>query len=83
MYLNGCVGDKGVYSTTIDLLKFDRALKRNLLMVTLKQLALTKRIKTLNNHNYGYGFRIEYNKNYGKIVYHTGWWKGFTPYTST
>ena len=79
VYLNGCVGDKGVYSTTIDMLKFDRALKHNLLISdSLKQLAHTKKNKNFrNNHNYGYGFRIEYNKNYGKIVYHTGWWKGF------
>ena len=81
-YLNGVVGDKGVYSTTMDLLKFDRALKNNLLINdTLKKLAFGKKNKDFeNNKNYGYGFRIKEHKTYGKLIYHTGWWKGFRSY---
>ena len=30
--------------------------------------------------NYGYGFRLKQHNIYGKIVYHTGWWKGFRIY---
>ena len=46
VYLNGVVGDKGVYSTTMDLLKFDRALEKNLLINdSLKNLAFSKKIK--------------------------------------
>jgi CubicO group peptidase (beta-lactamase class C family) len=32
------------------------------------------------NKNYGYGFRLKEHEKYGKIVYHTGWWKGFRSY---
>ena len=32
------------------------------------------------NKNYGYGFRLKEHDKYGKIVYHTGWWKGFRSY---
>tara|TARA_Y100001933_G_scaffold110662_1_gene110748 strand:- start:1274 stop:2425 length:1152 start_codon:yes stop_codon:yes gene_type:complete len=82
VYLNGCVGDKNVYSTTGDLLKFDRALNLNLLINdSLKQMAFSPKNKTFkSNQNYGYGFRLKEHKEYGKIVYHTGWWKGFRSY---
>ena len=82
VYLNGCVGDKGIYSTTMDLLKFDRALKHNLIISdSIKELAFTKKNKNFrNNHNYGYGFRLKFTEKFGKIVYHTGWWKGFRSY---
>ena len=82
VYLNGCVGDKGVYSTTLDLLKFDRALKHNLLLSdSIKELAFKEKNKNFkSNQNYGYGFRLKFTEKYGKIVYHTGWWKGFRSY---
>tara|TARA_B110000027_G_C16120431_1_gene302542 strand:- start:4074 stop:5219 length:1146 start_codon:yes stop_codon:yes gene_type:complete len=82
VYLNGVVGDKGVYSTTEDLLRFDRALEKNIFISdSLKKLAFSKMNKDRNgNKNYGYGFRLKEHKNYGKIVYHTGWWKGFRSY---
>tara|TARA_B100001093_G_scaffold11156_1_gene10321 strand:- start:4275 stop:5483 length:1209 start_codon:yes stop_codon:yes gene_type:complete len=82
VYLNGVVGDKGVYSTTMDLLKFDRALEKNLLINdSLKKLAFSKKNKDYNrNKNYGYGFRLKEHNKYGEIVYHTGWWKGYRSY---
>ena len=79
IYLNGCYGDKGIYSNVTDLLKFDLALKNGtLISSSTYELA----IKNYNNtfrqkHNYGYGFRLMYTENKGKIVFHTGWWKGF------
>ena len=82
VYLNGVVGDKGVYSTTEDLLKFDRALEKNILISdSLKKLAFTKmNLERKGNKNYGYGFRLKVHEKYGNIVYHTGWWKGFRSY---
>ena len=82
VYLNGVVGDKGVYSTTEDILKFDRALEKNILISdSLKKLAFTKmNLERKGNKNYGYGFRLKEHEKYGKIVYHTGWWKGFRSY---
>jgi CubicO group peptidase (beta-lactamase class C family) len=82
VYLNGCVGDKGVYSSVEDLLKFDRALNANFLISdSLKTLAYEGKSKTFKRiQNYGYGFRIKNHPKIGKIVFHTGWWKGFRVY---
>ena len=44
-------------------------------------MAFSPKNKTFKgNQNYGYGFRLKDHKEYGKIVYHTGWWKGFRSY---
>ena len=64
------------------MLRFDRALEKNIFISdSLKKLAFGKMNKDRNgNKNYGYGFRLKEHKKYGKIVYHTGWWKGFRSY---
>jgi len=82
IYLNGAVGDKGVYSNVEDLLKFDQALYNgSLLSDSSVHLINTAHNKTqLNGQNYGYGFRMYENTEVGKIVFHTGWWKGFRTY---
>ena len=36
--------------------------------------------KLLINDNYGLGWRINAEDSTNKIVYHTGWWKGFRTY---
>jgi CubicO group peptidase (beta-lactamase class C family) len=84
IYLNGVVGDKGIYASTLDLYKLDRALYENdfidqdLLVeaFTPHNPNLTRR----NRDNYGLGWRIHKPSQYGKIVYHGGWWKGFKTY---
>lgn len=82
VYLNGVVGDKGIYSTTLDMFLFDQALNQNILINdSLKKLAFSKMNKDYHqNKNYGYGFRLKTHNKFGKIVYHTGWWKGYTSY---
>tara|TARA_Y200000002_G_C22683987_1_gene665230 strand:+ start:2629 stop:3780 length:1152 start_codon:yes stop_codon:yes gene_type:complete len=82
VYLNGVVGDKGIYSTTLDMFLFDQALNQNTLINdSLKKLAFSKMNKDYHqNKNYGYGFRLKTHKKFGKIVYHTGWWKGYRSY---
>lgn len=77
-FLDGPVGDKGIYSTIHDLFLFDRALRSGRL---LKQASLdsmyTPRNEMQNGHfNYGYGWRTFENPT-NKVVYHTGWWHGF------
>ena len=80
-YLNGIVGDKGVYSTVEDLFKWDQALYEGRLisLFTLCE-AFQPAHKDLRSYdNYGFGWRI--NENSGnKIVFHSGWWKGFKTY---
>lgn len=82
IYLNGAVGDKGIYSNVEDMLKFDEALYDGTLLTEESlALAFTEHIDQKNNgQNYGYGFRLTYDDVKGKIPFHTGWWKGFRTY---
>lgn len=78
-FLDGPVGDKGIYSTIHDLVLFDKYLKSERLL-TNKSLdsAYVGRNKPVNGHfNYGYGWRMFDGKGMDKVVYHTGWWHGF------
>lgn len=77
-YLDGPVGDKGVYSTVQDLFLFDRALKDGRLLGTsLLDSAYTAHSDLKKKgFSYGFGWRtFDFQGN--KIVYHTGWWHGF------
>lgn len=75
-YIDGVVGDKGMYASVMDVFKFDRALTEGRLLKesTLFEMAQQggKRWKS----NYGFGWRLK--KMDGKqIMYHFGWWRGF------
>lgn len=76
-FLDGVTGDKGVYSTVGDLLKWDQALYSNTL---LKQATLQAAFKPhgrwVRNHNYGYGWWLMPFGN-DTLTYHDGWWHGF------
>ncbi|HUH19850.1 serine hydrolase domain-containing protein [Albibacterium sp.] len=77
-FLDGPVGDKGIYSTVDDLYLFDRALiEGRVLGKDLLDSAYVGRSKpTKEVFNYGYGWRL-YEKGNHVIAYHTGWWHGF------
>ncbi|MBC8053070.1 MAG: beta-lactamase family protein [Sphingobacteriaceae bacterium] len=77
-FLDGPVGDKGIYSTVRDLYLFDRALKKgNLVSKALLDSAYTGHNDLVRGHfNYGYGWRL-FNGGGHRVVYHTGWWHGF------
>ncbi len=81
-YLNGVVGDKGIYTTVEDMLKFDQALYNgDPLELEILEEAFEPAHKRLYIHdNYGFGWRINAQDSTNKIVYHTGWWKGFRSY---
>ncbi len=81
-YLNGVVGDKGVYSSVIDLFKLDQALRNGTLVSKgLLSIAFEAQHKDLYDwDNYGLGWRIDAADPENKVVYHTGWWKGFRSY---
>lgn len=85
IYLNGVVGDKGVYSNVHDLLKFDQALYDGILLndTTVALMMADHNEMQSNGQNYGFGFRIypeESTDGLGRIVFHTGWWKGYRTY---
>jgi CubicO group peptidase (beta-lactamase class C family) len=77
-FLDGPVGDKGIYSTVGDLFIFDQALKAGRLIKPATQdSAYTAHNPMVRGHfSYGYGWRI-FDAPGQQVVYHTGWWHGF------
>jgi CubicO group peptidase (beta-lactamase class C family) len=81
-FMNGVVGDKGVYCSAFDLLMLDQAMYagKPVSQATLSE-AFTPHHKDLRiNDNYGLGWRLDYTEPWNKVIYHTGWWKGFRTY---
>ena len=77
-YLNGVMGDKGVYSSVEDLFKFNIALDSGLLVnkENLKDAFSPGSPKYWKRkNNYGFGWRIKSKED--STVFHYGWWKGF------
>ncbi|MFT7421430.1 MAG: CubicO group peptidase (beta-lactamase class C family) [Arcticibacterium sp.] len=73
-------GDKGIYSTTNDLLKWYQALKSEKIIskASLREAYTPRSFEFPGLRNYGYGFRLWLNdKQQTDYVYHTGWWKGY------
>jgi CubicO group peptidase (beta-lactamase class C family) len=71
-------GDKNIYSTAQDLLKWDQALYSGQLF---KQATLDSAFAPLSNetrsiHNYGLGWRSMNFENGKRIIYHNGRWHG-------
>lgn len=77
-FLDGPVGDKGIYGTVHDLYLFDRALRdgRLLKKSTLDSMYAPHNEMQRGHFNYGYGWRTFTDAKH-KVVYHTGWWHGF------
>ncbi|WP_175622367.1 serine hydrolase domain-containing protein [Chryseobacterium schmidteae] len=81
-YLDGIVGDGMVNSTTEDLLKWDRSLYTDKL-VNKKDKTIIFQGTKLNDGkitDYGFGWQIAEEKEYGKVVAHSGGWTGYTTY---
>jgi CubicO group peptidase (beta-lactamase class C family) len=77
--LDGIVGDGTVNSTIIDLLKWDRSLYSNQL-VFKSEMNQIFNPAILNNEaktKYGFGWMLDDNKVFGKIVNHSGSWPGY------
>ena len=79
-YLNGVLGDKGMYSTVGDLYRFHLALEYGLLLSdSLQQEAFVPGSSYWKKgENYGFGWRM--NEKHPGVVYHFGWWKGYRSY---
>lgn len=79
-YLDKVYGDKNIYSTPRDLLKFDRARHSSSFLEPelLKQVYVGYSNEHPGRKNYGLGIRM-INWETGKSFYfHNGWWHGFT-----
>ncbi len=77
-FLDGPVGDKGIYSTVKDLFLFDRALRKGKLLTKASQDSAYAPHNPLQSSrfSYGYGWRT-FEGDKQQVVYHTGWWHGF------
>ena len=77
-YLDVTYGDKNIYSTVKDLLKWDQALYGNKLFqqATLDSAFQPYSFERPGIHNYGFGWRMYTLANNNKIIYHNGWWHG-------
>jgi CubicO group peptidase (beta-lactamase class C family) len=78
-FLEYTYGDKNVYTTPRDLLKWDQALYTD---QVLGKALLDSAFTPYSNekpsiHNYGLGFRLLMMPNGKKVVYHFGRWHGF------
>lgn len=77
-FLDGEYGDKNIYSTPRDLLKWDQALYSGQLF---KKKTLDEAFTPYSNEkagikNYGLGWRMNIYPNGKKMIFHTGWWHG-------
>lgn len=77
-YLDETYGDKNIYSTVTDLLKWDQALYSNKLFsnATIDSAFTPYSHEKPGIHNYGLGWRMYTLANNKKIIYHNGWWHG-------
>ena len=77
-YLDAVYGDKNVYSTVRDLLKWDNALRSGKLFkqTTLDCAYTPYSLEKPGQRNYGLGWRMLLIPNGKKLIYHNGWWHG-------
>lgn len=77
-YLDTGFGDKNIYSTPEDLLKWDQALYGTQLFTkaTLDEAFAPYSNEKAGIRNYGFGWRMNVYPNGKKVIYHNGWWHG-------
>ena len=77
-FLDQVYGDKNVFSTTHDLLKWDIALRSGNLFTpaTLDSAYSPYSFEKAGKRNYGLGWRMILVSNGKKLIYHNGWWHG-------
>ena len=77
-FLDTNFGDKNIYSTPSDLLKWDQALYTNKLFSkeTIEEAFIPYSNEKPGVRNYGLGWRMNVYPDGRKVVYHNGWWHG-------
>lgn len=77
-FLDKGIGDKNIFSTPEDLLKWDQALYTNYLFTPemLKKAYTPYSNEHPGVRNYGYGWRMNVYPDGRKVIYHNGWWHG-------
>ena len=79
-YLDGIYGDKNIYSTPRDLLKFDKARYAPFFLNPdlIKKIYTGYSNECKGIRNYGLGVRMTCFENSEPFYYHNGWWHGNT-----
>jgi CubicO group peptidase (beta-lactamase class C family) len=77
-YFDGVIGDKGIYSTAQDMLKWDQAMYSDKIFKpeTIKAAYTPYSHEKAGVRNYGLGWRLMVYPDSTEIVYHNGWWHG-------
>ena len=77
-FLDTGFGDKNIYSTPSDLLKWDQCMYTNEIFSkqTLDEAYTPYSNEKPGIRNYGYGWRMNVYPDGRKIIYHNGWWHG-------
>lgn len=77
-FLDVGFGDKNIYSTPEDLLKWDQALYTNYFFTkkTLEEAFTPYSNEKPGIRNYGFGWRMNVYPDGHKVIYHNGWWHG-------
>jgi CubicO group peptidase (beta-lactamase class C family) len=78
-FLDGTYGDKNIYTTPRDLLKWDQVFyTEQVINKTLQDSAFKPySLEKPSMHNYGLGWRLLMIPNGKKVIYHNGRWHGF------
>jgi CubicO group peptidase (beta-lactamase class C family) len=78
-YTDGPYGDKNIYSTPRDLLKWDQAVYSNSILnpALMDSAFVPYSNERPSLHNYGLGWRLLMLKNGKTVIYHNGRWHGF------
>ena len=78
MFLDAVYGDKNIYSTPRDMMKWDLALSNGKLFSekTLEEAFRGYSYEKRGTRNYGLGWRLVEMPTGKKIIYHNGWWHG-------
>lgn len=82
VWLDGIVGDGTVNSTVNDLLLWDRALNTNKLLSKngMEQVFTAGTLADGTATQYGFGWFVDNNTDYGKMASHSGGWPGYKTY---
>lgn len=74
---DGVAGDKGIYSTVGDMLKWDQSWYDNtLLKPSTVEMAYVGQTKSASGKDYGLGWRMS-QAGGQKMIYHNGWWHNY------
>ncbi len=79
IYLDGITGDKGIFTTVDDMLKWDMALYSDkIVKKEFSQKAFQPQTRTRRyNIFYGYGWKMYYLEDSTQVLFHSGWWQGY------